>query len=142
MTTATSLTALKRLIVVPLLFAAPPTSPYATASGLRRAELPASTALANDNRVPAGHRVGDTLVLSLEITRATWRPRGADDPGIDVATFAEAGKTPSVPGPLIRVPTGTLVRATISNRLGKRVVVRGLRDRGDPSDSIVLAPDS
>ncbi|HET7373793.1 MAG TPA: multicopper oxidase domain-containing protein, partial [Gemmatimonadaceae bacterium] len=35
-----------------------------------------------------------------------------------------------------------LVRATISNRLGIRVVVRGLRDRGDPSDSIVLAPDS
>ncbi|HEU4787813.1 MAG TPA: multicopper oxidase domain-containing protein [Gemmatimonadaceae bacterium] len=142
MTTGTSLTALKRLVVVPLLFAASPVSPYATASRLRRAELPAPTALANDNRVPAGRRVGDTLVLSLEITRATWRPRGADDPGIDVATFAEAGKVPRVPGPLIRVPTGTLVRATISNRIGKRVVVRGLRDRGDPSDSIVLAPDS
>lgn len=99
----------------------------------------AATVAANDNRVAAGHLDGDTLDLALDVTRASWKPRGADDPGIDVEAFAEAGKAPSIPGPLIRVPSGTVIRVTLTNRLDKRVVVRGLYDRADAADSLVLA---
>lgn len=99
-----------------------------------------ATVAANDNRMPAGHLDGDTLALALEVSRATWKPRGPNDPGIDIEAFAETGKPPSIPGPLIRVRAGTVVRITLTNRLDKRVVVRGLRDRAQPEDSLVLAP--
>jgi FtsP/CotA-like multicopper oxidase with cupredoxin domain len=100
----------------------------------------AATVVANDNRLPAGHYTGDTLELSLDITRGAWKPRGPADPGIDVEAFAETGKTASIPGPLLRVRSGTLVRVRLTNRLDKRVVVRGLYDRADRADSLVLAP--
>ena len=98
-----------------------------------------ATVAANDNRVAAGHLDGDTLALALDVAHATWKPRGPDDPGIDIESFAEAGRAPSVPGPLIRVRSGTVVRVTLTNRLDKRVVVRGLYDRADDADSLVLA---
>lgn len=45
--------------------------------------------------------------------------------------FAEAGKTPQVPGPLIRVPEGTEVRLVLRNRVTKRLLLRacGLEQR-------------
>ena len=101
-----------------------------------------ATVAANDNRVSAGHFDGDTLSLALEVSRATWKPRGPDDPGIDIEAFAESGKAPSIPGPLIRVRSGTVIRVTLTNRLDKRVVVRGLYDRAGSADSLVLAADA
>lgn len=110
-----------------------------TRAQVSRPSIRLATVMANDNRVAAGHRDGDTLELALDVTRATWKPRGPADPGIDVEAFAEAGRQPSIPGPLIRVRSGTTVRVTLTNRLDKRVVVRGLYDRADPADSLVLA---
>ena len=98
-----------------------------------------ATVAANDNRVAAGHVDGDTLHLALDVTRATWKPRGAEDPGIDIEAFAEPGKAPSIPGPLIRVRSGTVIRVTLTNRLDKRVVVRGLYDRAEAADHLAEA---
>ena len=98
-----------------------------------------ATVAPNDNRAAAGRLDGDTLALMLDVTRATWKPRGLDDPGIVIEAFAETGKPPSIPGPLIRVRAGTVVCVTLTNRLDKRVVVRGLYDRANPADSLVLA---
>lgn len=42
-----------------------------------RTGVPEARILANDNRSPAGHMVGDTLVLELEARRGDWFP-GAD----------------------------------------------------------------
>ena len=44
--------------------------------------------------------------------------------------FAEVGKNVSVPGPMIRVPAGTEIHATIRNSLSKMIRLRGLDDRG------------
>lgn len=71
----------------------------------------------NDNRVPAGTRVGDTLLVRLLVQRADWYPEDDRGPFLTVEAFGEEGKSPQVPAPLIRVPTGTTVRATIRNAL-------------------------
>jgi len=82
------------------------------------ARLPANPKVeANDNRVSAGTRLGDTLVIRLVAQRADWYPDTDPGPFITVEAFGEEGKAPQVPAPLIRVPTGTLVRATIRNGL-------------------------
>ena len=71
----------------------------------------------NDNRVPAGSNVGDTVTLRLVVDRADWYPEADDGPHMTVEAFAEEGKAPSIPAPLIRVRAGTPVRAWIRNAL-------------------------
>ena len=73
--------------------------------------------VANDNRVAAGVLKRDTLRVSLVLQRAEWYPEAEDGPHVTVEAFGEEGKAPSIPAPLIRVPTGTTVRATIRNAL-------------------------
>ncbi len=80
-----------------------------------RAELP--TVIANDNRVPAGTFEDGVLTLELSVVMARWYPEATDGPFVDLAAFAEAGKAPSIPGPLVRVPQGTRVRMIVRNAL-------------------------
>src|SRR6476619_568027 len=70
---------------------------------------------ANDNRTPAGDLRNDTLTIHLVVKTATWYPEAPDGPHVDVAAFGEEGKAPSIPGPLIRVPEGTTIVASVSN---------------------------
>ena len=103
-------------------------------------DLPA--VLANDNRAPAGRWRGDTLVLDLEIAMTLWRPEADTAPGIEVAAFNEAGEAPRIPGPLIRVPAGTMIRARVRNALpDSTITVRGLASHpATLADSLVLRP--
>src|SRR5205085_4166015 len=70
----------------------------------------------NDNRRPAGSLSGGTLTLSLDVVEAAYQPEGEHDPVVRVLAFVEPGKTPEIPGPLLRAPVGTTVRLTIRNR--------------------------
>lgn len=103
-------------------------------------EIPA--ARANDNRVPAGTLRGDTLRLQLAVAMAEWFPDAADGPSVMVAAIAEAGKTPQIPGPLIRVPAGTIVDVTLRNALPDSTVrIIGLVTRpAAPDSGVRLAP--
>ena len=96
----------------------------------------------NDNRTPAGRLSGDSLVISLEIRMAEWYPERPDGPHVRVAAFAEAGVPATVPGPLIRVPTGTRIVATLLNTLSdSAVTIRGFMSRPNPKDQgITLKP--
>lgn len=96
----------------------------------------------NDNRAPAGVMRGDTLTLDLEVRMGIWRPESDTGPAIEVAAFAERGKAPEIPGPLIRVPTGTTIVATITNSLAdSTITVHGLVTHpGNAGDSLVLGP--
>src|SRR5215207_10940300 len=87
----------------------------------------APMAQVNDNRRPAGTLSGGTLTLSLDIVEAAWQPEGEHDPVVRVLAFAEPGKAPVIPGPLLRAPVGTTVRLTLRNRSDSAVMLGGLR---------------
>lgn len=98
--------------------------------------------VANDNRAPAGRLRHDTLTVALEVRLGRWYPEADSGPSLEVPVFAEVGAAPRIPGPLIRVPAGTVIAATLSNRLGdSTVTIHGFHARpGTGADSLVLAP--
>ncbi len=133
---------LRLLAAAALLFA-----PFAPASRVRPPRAPAARDTLpwvepNDNRAPAGRFHGDTLELNLEVAMASWRPEADSGPSIRVAAFGEAGHAPRIPGPLIRVPTGTIIVASVRNRLAdSTIAVHGLLTHpGTVDDSLVLRP--
>ncbi|MGI9043436.1 MAG: multicopper oxidase domain-containing protein [Gemmatimonadaceae bacterium] len=97
---------------------------------------------ANDNRKPAGVLKNDTLSIGLVVQMARWYPEEADGPFAEVAAFAEEGKAPQIPGPLIRVSEGTMIVATVRNTLPDSTVwVRSMvtRPAAGP-DSVPVKP--
>jgi FtsP/CotA-like multicopper oxidase with cupredoxin domain len=98
-------------------------------------------ATVHSNHVASGTRAGNTLTIALDIVESAWKPEGEDDPEVPVFAFAERGKAPSVPGPMIRVPQGTDVRVTLRNRLDTAITIGGLRPGvSDAPDSLTIAP--
>ncbi len=96
--------------------------------------------VANTNRVPAGQLRGGTLYLELDVLESAWKPEGENDPEVPILAFAERGKAPSVPGPLVRVPQGTPVVVTLRNRSDTALVIGGLRPAlPEGSDTVQLA---
>src|SRR3954471_21193602 len=97
---------------------------------------PVAMAVANDNRTPAGVLKDGVLTLHLVALVARWQPegQGPHDPVRIVQTFAEEGKAPQIPGPLVRVPEGTEIRMTVRNTLpGAPLRIYGAMTRpGDP----------
>ena len=95
----------------------------------------------NDNRTPAGTLRGGVLTLRLVAQPALWRPESPDGPDLPVYAFAEEGKPPRIPGPLVRVPVGTEIRVSIRNALAEELRVYGLQDRpSEKTDSVDIAP--
>ncbi len=97
---------------------------------------------ANDNRKPAGVLKNDTLKVNFVVQMARWYPEERDGAFAEVAAFSEEGKAPQVPGPLLRVPEGTTIVATMRNALPDSTVwVRGLFSRpAAKPDSVAIAP--
>jgi len=109
------------LVLVPLVFGSSATLPSQ--------ELPRIAF--NDNVEPAGTLRGGVLRLDLEIVEGDWRLLGEDEQGGRVLAFAEVGHGPTNPGPLIRVPLGTRIEVSVTNRADSLVVIRGFDDRED-----------
>ena len=122
------------LVGCALLCAAPPAPallPPPTA-----APPPSEVVVANDNRRPAGSLRGGVLTLRLEVRQGTWRPESDSGAALPVQAFAEVGGPLRVPGPFVRVPVGTEIRATVHNTLrDSALVVHGLSDRPSSGDS-------
>ncbi len=95
---------------------------------------------ANDNRRPAGTLRNGVLTVSLEARMGTWYPEGPNGKAVDIAAFAEAGRLPQNPGPLIRVPVGTEVRATVRNALDAPLTLFGFGASRGVTDSVIIAP--
>jgi FtsP/CotA-like multicopper oxidase with cupredoxin domain len=92
----------------------------------------------NDNRVAAGRRHGDTLDLALEVRSATWRPELDAGLGLPVHAFAEPSGPALVPGPLIRVPAGTVLRIEVRNPLpDSTLTLHGFFSRSTPDTAPV-----
>jgi FtsP/CotA-like multicopper oxidase with cupredoxin domain len=99
-----------------------------------------STAIrANDNRVAAGELKDGTLTLHLELTSGDWYPEADDGPSMKIDAFAEAGKAPQIPGPLVRVPQGTEIRVSFHNTLAATAILHGMHQHpGDAKDVIEI----
>jgi manganese oxidase len=99
------------------------------------------SAMANDNQTPAGQLKNGFLDLRLELRAATWYPE--DDAGEhrDVYAFAEEGRVPQIPGPLLRVSQDAEIHASIRNVLPMAAKIYGLhRHPGNAKDALTLAP--
>ena len=108
------------------------------------AHLPAVTApqaASNDNRRVAGSLRDGVLSLRIVATLAAWHPEGKQGCALQVHAFAEEGKPAQIPGPLIRVRSGTEVRVVVRNALGKTLWMRGLQEHNVAAlDSVAIAP--
>src|SRR5713101_6299753 len=89
---------------------------------------------ANQNRAPAGVFRDGVLTVQLEIAKGEWHPEADDGMALSVYAFGEAGHPLQNPGPLIRVPQGTEIRASLRNTLTVSISVHGLGDPNRGSD--------
>lgn len=93
----------------------------------------------DDNVRPAGTLRDGVLSLHLDTRLGMWHPDGDDAPGAAVPAFAEGRGQLQIPGPLIRVPSGTDVVVTVTNSVpGSVLTLHGLVSRPLPAG----APDS
>ena len=81
---------------------------------------------ANSNHTPSGVLRDGVLRIELEIARGEWHPEADDGMALAVYAFGEVGHPLQNPGPLIRVPQGTEIRASIHNTLAASITVHGL----------------
>ena len=102
---------------------------------------PDPTAIApNDNQQAAGTLKDGVLTVELEARQGRWAPEGEGGRVIDsIFAFAEVGKGMSTPGPLIRVPVGTVVKGTVKNTLARNLTLFGLGKSRGYSDSVAVA---
>src|SRR5437868_2311468 len=99
----------------------------------------------NDNRTSAGTLANGELTIRLEAREGEWHPDRDADPSLVVRAFGEEGKPLRIPGPLIRVPEGTVIHAFVRNSLrDSTLIVTGLRSHGSaaasPSDTLRIKP--
>jgi FtsP/CotA-like multicopper oxidase with cupredoxin domain len=105
-----------------------------------RASAAPPEVVANDNRTSAGTLRDGVLTLELDVVMARWHPEAADGPFVDVPTFAEHGKAPMIPAPMVRVPVGTRVRLVVRNTLADSAV--GLWGMGVATNAANLSTDT
>ena len=93
----------------------------------------------NDNSKPAGEFRNGIYYINLEARVGYWYPETHEGHPIKIKAFAEIGKQLQVPGPLIRVPEGTEIRATVRNSIEVPLVLYGFISRpGKFRDSIII----
>ena len=96
-------------------------------------QFPTPVIAANDNRTPAGTFKDGILNLRLELRQARWYAESLDGVYKDAYAFAEERHAPQIPGPLLRLPQGTRVHASIHNFLPLAAKIYGLHPHpGDP----------
>jgi FtsP/CotA-like multicopper oxidase with cupredoxin domain len=84
---------------------------------------------------------GGVLTIDLELTPGDWYPEADDGASMKVDAFAEKGRSPQIPGPMIRVPQGTEILATFHNLLPTVAVIHGMhRHPGDAADTLQVPP--
>src|SRR5262250_1954244 len=100
---------------------------------LLKAESGEQRVVANSNQAPAGGLHNGQLTVRLEAAMGEWSPEENDGPALKVAAFREEGGRLSTPGPLLRMPEGTEIDATLYNRLDQPLTVHKLHGR--PGDA-------
>jgi len=100
----------------------------------------------NPNTTPVGVFRKGVLTVELEARTSLYRIGGPARPPMTTEAFAELGKDPIMPGPLVRAAVGTEIRLSVRNSLSLPLtlfvpeIVRGGPDRIAAVDSVVIAP--
>ncbi len=100
----------------------------------------------NPNLARAGVLHDGVLTVTLEARECPWLLNGPNRPPMMIEAFAEPGKPPLMPGPLVRTARGTTIRFSVRNALPTPLTfivpaaVRGGPDRLDAMDTVVVAP--
>jgi FtsP/CotA-like multicopper oxidase with cupredoxin domain len=102
------------------------------------ADMPRITT--HGNTMSAGVLKDGVLTVNLEIRAGEWYPEADDGPHIGVYAYAESGKPPSIPGPLLRVDEGTRIHATVRNTLMSPIALHGFNQRPSKDAPVTLAP--
>jgi FtsP/CotA-like multicopper oxidase with cupredoxin domain len=114
------------------------------ARGPARRALPIVQANANTER--AGVLRDGVLTVTLEAKESLYPINGPDRPPMTIQAFAEPGKSPLIPGPLVRARAGTMIKLAVRNSLALPLTffvptaVRGGPDRIDAMDSLLVPP--
>jgi manganese oxidase len=93
----------------------------------------------NPNTTPSGTLHDGVLTLQLDALVASWHDGSGAVPGTTVFAFAERGRSPTVPGPLVRVPAGTSIRISVRNSL-TRTLRFFIPTSAATNDSVTVAP--
>ena len=110
----------------------------------RRTSVPVVEANSNTRRA-GSLRIG-VLTVTLEAKKSLLHLDGPNRAAMTIEAFAEPGRKPLMPGPLVRAVAGTEIRFSIRNSLATPltflipVMMRGGPDRYGAMDSIVIAP--
>ena len=98
--------------------------------------------LPNDNRVPAGEFSNKNLQLDLEVKWGDFRMETPDRPGLKMVAIGEVGKPATIPSPLVRIKKGSIINATIHNRLkDSTITLYGFQKRPyTVKDSLFILP--
>jgi len=100
----------------------------------------AASIIFNDNRTASGTLQQGILTLNLDAVTGVWRPEKDTGPVRTVHAFAEAGRAPAIPGPLVRVPEGTEIRVIVRNRVKGGLRLYGMAPRPvDPEAYVEIA---
>lgn len=94
----------------------------------------------NPNTTAAGATRDGVVTITLEARRVMWYPEGDSLPGRETTAFSEVGKSPVIPGPLIRVAAGSRIHLTVRNADVPdtlRFEVPGVAVRADP---VIIPP--
>ncbi|HEY6826195.1 MAG TPA: multicopper oxidase domain-containing protein [Gemmatimonadaceae bacterium] len=100
---------------------------------------PPPVLLPNDNTKPAGTTRNNVVSIELDAVPATWHLQGGASSIKFTDAFAERGRTPTMPGPLVRVAAGATVHFNVRNRL-TRPLTFFVPTSATTDDSIVVAP--
>lgn len=76
------------------------------------------------------------LSVQLELRSGAWRAEPDDGPQLFVQAFGEVGHAAQIPGPMLRVPEGTTVHASVTNKLKMKPTVYGLNSREHDDDGV------
>jgi FtsP/CotA-like multicopper oxidase with cupredoxin domain len=110
---------------------------------LPRPAANAARATSHANHTAGGTLDGNVLTIALDVVESGWKPEGDDDPEVPVFAFAERGKAPLVPGPLIRVTQGTEIRLSLRNTTDTTLTFGGFQPRVQMAaeyDTLTLKP--
>lgn len=94
----------------------------------------------NDNRRASGRLRDGVLTVRLVARTGVWAPEGPAGPQLAVAAFAEEGRPAETPGPLLRVPAGTQIHASVRNALATDLWLHGFGAARGMSDSLAIRP--